>query len=158
MIREGFFSPDPSADRGFFLGGFPLISLSKRRTTLGSVLHRLSHRHTFPSPPVTADSKRVAGPLKPWESRACGHLSESALSFKTTNSNIRWVRDHKRHRRKECSPDRPMNPPHCCQKPSFNNSVLKPNRNAVVFGATSFCTILHATHSLFLPLSPSHPV
>ncbi|KAL7398792.1 hypothetical protein ABVT39_015380, partial [Epinephelus coioides] len=50
---------------------------------------------------LTADSNQVAGPLKPWESRACGRLSEAALSFKPANSNIRWVRTHRRCGRKE---------------------------------------------------------
>lgn len=65
MIREGFFSPDPSADRGRFLGGFPLISLSKRHTTLGSVPYRLSRRRTFPSPPWQPTATRSLGLWNP---------------------------------------------------------------------------------------------
>ncbi|CAB1458605.1 unnamed protein product [Pleuronectes platessa] len=56
--------------------------------------------HRLSSPVAPADSSRVAGPLKPRESGACGRLSEAALSFKPTDSNIRWVGTHRRRRRK----------------------------------------------------------
>ncbi len=74
MIREGFFSPDPSVDRGFFLGGCPLISLSKRHTTLGSVLYRLSRRHTFPSPPW---QPTATGSLGLWNLGSAGPVGVS---------------------------------------------------------------------------------
>lgn len=94
MIREGFFSPDLSADRAFFLAGFPLISLSKRPRRPWALSHTgyLSATRSCLPPDSRQQAGRRAfetlGQRGPWAHR------KEALSFTPANSNIRWAREH----------------------------------------------------------------